>query len=69
MLVQSPALLDRFENLVERCWVLDDARPCLNEFKRFIEHYLTLSLFSLPNTQYFSNIYLKRIIIIFIVKN
>ena len=43
--------------------MLDDARPCLNEFKRFIEHYLTLSLFSFPNTQYFSIIHLKIIII------
>ena len=48
--------------------MLDDARPCLNEFKRFIEHYLTLSLFSLPNTQYFSIIYLKRRIVILIIK-
>ena len=57
MLVQCPALLDvTFEILLKTLlggWVLDDARPCLNEFKRFIEHYLTLSLFSLPNTQYF----------------
>ena len=60
---------DPFENLVGRCCLLDDVRSCLNGFKRFIEHYLKLSLFSLPNTQYFSIIYLKRIIIIFIIKN